>query len=81
MWLFINLAMGNKHVSPDLQAVFFFKKKMGTREDANIHKAFACEYPSKNIYTVVQEWTHGYFCLGYFSSSTHFYLVKRLVAA
>ena len=31
-----------------------------------------------NIYTVLEEWTHGYFCLGYFSSSTHFYLVKGL---
>ena len=26
----------------------------------------------------VEEWTHGYFCLRYFSSSTHFDLVMRL---
>ena len=31
-----------------------------------------------NICKVVEEWTHGYFCLGYFSSSTHFDLVMRL---
>ena len=30
----------------------------------------------KNIYMVLEEWTHVYFCLRYFSSSTHFYLVK-----
>ena len=31
-----------------------------------------------NINTVVEEWIHGHFCLRYFSSSTHFYLVKGL---
>ena len=30
---------------------------------------------SNNICTVVEEWHHGYFCLGYFFSSTHFDLV------
>ena len=53
-------------------------KNFGTRVDASIHKAFACKYPSNNIYTVVEEWIHGYFCLGCFSSLTHFYLVKGL---
>ena len=52
--------------------------RIGTRADAIIHKAFACRYLSNNICTVVEEWTHGYFCLGYFSSSTHFDLVVRL---
>ena len=55
-----------------------FILKKGTRADANIHKAFACKYISKHICTVVEEWTHGYLCLGYFSSSTHFDLVIRL---
>ena len=41
-------------------------------------KPFACKYLSNNICTVVEEWHHGYFCLGCFSSSTHFDLVMRL---
>ena len=56
----------------------FWFHKIGTPADANIHKAFACKYPTNNIYTVAEEWIHGYFCLGCFSSSTHFYLVKGL---
>ena len=52
--------------------------RIDIREDANIHKAIACKYFSYNICTVVEEWRHGYFCLGYFSSSTHFDLVKRM---
>ena len=43
---------------------------IGTRADANLHKAFAYRYLSDKICTVVGEWTDGYFCLGYFSSST-----------
>ena len=39
--------------------------RIGTWADAKIHKAFACRYFSDNIGTVVEEWTHGYFCLGY----------------
>ena len=31
-----------------------------------------------SICTVVEEWTHGYFCFGYFFSLTHFDLVIRL---
>ena len=64
-------------MSPDLPPVFLFHE-IGTRADANIHKAFACRYPSNNICTVVEEWIHGYFCLGCFSSLTHFYLVNGL---
>ena len=52
--------------------------RIGTRADAKIHKAIACRYLSNNICTVVEEWTHGFFCLGYFSSSTHLDLVIRL---
>ena len=48
--------------------------RIGTRADANIHNSFACKFPSNNICTVVEGWTHGYLCLGYFSSSTHFNL-------
>ena len=50
--------------------------RIGTRADANIHKAIACNYLSNNICTVIEEWHHGYFCLGYFFSSTHFDLVS-----
>ena len=56
----------------------FHIHRIGTRADANIHKTFVCKYLSNIICTVVEEWTHGYFCLGYFSSSTHFYLMKKL---
>ena len=53
-------------------------QRIGTRADANIHKTFARKYLSIDICTVVEEWTHGYFCLGYFMSSTHFDIVIRL---
>ena len=59
----------------------FLLCKIDTREGANIHKAIACKYLSNNIYTVVEEWIHGYFCLGCFSSSTHFDLVRRVARA
>ena len=52
--------------------------RIGTRADANIHKTFAYKYHSKHICAIVEEWAHGHFCLGYFSSSTHFDLVIRL---
>ena len=67
----------NRHLSQALQPIFL--SRIGTQADANIHKTFACKYLSNNICKfVVEEWTHGYFCLGYFSSSTHFDLVIRL---
>ena len=77
IWLFINLVM-RKQTRGSWITTRFCVIKIGTRADANIHKAFACKYLSNNIYTVVEGWTHGYFCLGYFSSSTHFHLVKGL---
>ena len=40
--------------------------------------AISWKYLSSSICTVVEESTHGYFCLGCFSSSTHFDLVIRL---
>ena len=49
----------------------FHFSRIGTRADANIHKTCKCRFPSTHICTVVEEWTQGYFCLGYFSSSTH----------
>ena len=55
---------------PASQPVSF--ERIGTRSGCNIHKMFACKYLSNDICTVVEEWTHGYFYLGYFSSSTHF---------
>ena len=55
----------------------FHLHRIGTRADANTHKAISCKYPS-NICTVVGEWHHGYLCLRYFFSSTHFDLVTRV---
>ena len=63
-------------MSPALQPASFFSKT-GTRADANNHKTFACRYIPNNICTVVEEWTSGYFCLGYISS-THFDIVLWL---
>ena len=55
----------------------FYKLALGP--GANIHKTFAFKYPSNNICTVVEDnGPDGYFCLGYFSSSTHFDLVMHL---
>ena len=56
----------------------FLFYRIGTRADANLHNEFACRYPSNIICTVVEQWIHGYFCLGCFSSPTHFHLVKGL---
>ena len=42
----------------------------------NVHKSIAYKYLSNNVCTIVEEWIHGYFCLGYFSSSTHSDLVR-----
>ena len=55
--------------------LFFIELALGR---TNIHKTFACRHLLNNTCTVVEEWTHGYFCLGYFSSSTQFDLVLRL---
>ena len=52
--------------------------KIDTWEDANTHKAIACKHLSNNICTVVEEWHHVTFCLGYFFSSTHFDLVSLM---
>ena len=76
-WLFFNLVMREQTlVSPALQTVSVLY---------NWHSG-GCQYslrdhvlvPSNDICAVVEEWTQGYFCLGYFSSSTHFNLVKGL---
>ena len=77
IWLFINFVMRKQTLVSSLTTRFFFYRN-GTRADANIHKTFACRCLSSNICTVVEEWTHGYLCFGYFSSSTHFGLVIRL---
>ena len=76
-WLFINRVMRKQTLVSSLRTRFTFYR-IGIRADANIHNAFACRYLSNNICTVVEEWTHGNFCLGYFSSSTHNDLVIRL---
>ena len=61
-------------MSPDLHPVSFFKNW----HSGGCHMAIACKNLSNNIHPVVEEWTHGYCCLGYCSSSTHFDLVKEL---
>ena len=55
----------------------FHFHRIDTRADANIQTTFAYKCLPNNICTVFKEWTHGYFCLGYFSS-THFDLVARM---
>ena len=62
---------------PWLFVWLFINLMMREQVDANVHRAIACKYLSNNICTVVGEWHHGYFCLGYFFSSTHFDLVTR----
>ena len=69
IWFFFNLAV--RLCNP------FHFHRIDTQTDANIHKTFAWRYLSNNICTVVEESLQGYFCLWYFSSSTHFDLVRR----
>ena len=76
VWLFINLMMREHTLIPGFPSRFCFR--IDTQADANIHKTFACRYLSNSICTVVEEWYHGRFCLGYFSSSTHFDHVTRM---
>ena len=77
VWLFINLVLREQTHISGFAARFMFCR-IGTRADANIHMAIAYRYLSNSICTVVGEWHHGYFCLGYFSSSTHFVLVTKM---
>ena len=77
VWLFVNLMLREQTLIPGFASRFCFVK-IDTREDANIHKAIACKCLLNNICTVVEEWHHGCFCLGYFSSPTHFDLVTRV---
>ena len=77
IWLFIHFVMRKQTLVSSITTRFIFHK-IGTRADANIHKTFACRYLSNSICTVVEEWTNDYFCLGYFSSWTHIYLLIRL---
>ena len=72
VWLFVNLMMREQTLIP------FLFCRIDIREDAHIHKAISCKYLSNNICTVVEELHHGYFCLGYFFSSTHFDLVSLM---
>ena len=60
VWLLVNLMMREQTLIPGFTARFC---KIDTREDANIHKAISCKYPSNNICTVVGEWHHGYLLL------------------
>ena len=78
VWLFINLVMREQTLAYPLLCNPFLFCQIDTREDANLHKVIACKYLSNNIGRVVEEWHHGYFCLGYFFSPTHFDLVTRM---
>ena len=45
--------------------------RIGTRADANISTRRSRTNTSQIISARVEEWTHGYFCLGYFSLPRH----------
>ena len=62
----VNLMMREQTLIPKVHNPFLFYRI--DTVDANVHKAIACKYPSNSICTVVEEWHHGSFCLGYFFS-------------
>ena len=76
VWLFINLVMREHTFVPGFASRSCFVKVTLGRMPVFTERSRTSTL--QNICTVVEEWTHGYCCLGYFSSSTHFYLVKGL---
>ena len=76
-WLFINLVNAETDTGLQPYEQFHFYG-ISTRTNASVHMTFAYKYLSNDICTIVEEWTHRYFCLGYFFSSTHFDLVTRV---
>ena len=77
VWLLVNLMMREQTLIPGFATRFCFVKLTLGRMPMFKRRLSASTF-SNNICTVVEEWHHGYFCLGYFSSSTHFDLVVRL---
>ena len=73
VWLYVKLMMREEILILDYTSRFCFVEFIFG--EINTHKTISCKYLSKNICTDVEEWHHGYFCLGYFVSSTHFDLV------
>ena len=57
---------------------FLFCKKMKLGRMPIFTKQPRASTFQNKICTVVEQWIHGYFCLGCLSSPTHFYLVTRL---
>ena len=77
IWLFFNLLMREQTLVSSLTTRFIFNR-IGTRADANIHKAISCKYISNSICTVVEESYQSDFCLWRFFSSTHFEIVSLM---
>ena len=74
VWLFINLMMREQTLIPGFTARFCFEKlTLGTMPIVT-RRSRASTFHGM----VIEEWTHGHFCLGYFSSSTHFDLVTGM---
>ena len=77
IWLFINLVMRKQTLVSSLTTRFNFIEWTLGRMPIFTRRSRAGTF-QKNTCTVVEEWHHGYSCLVYFSSSTHFDLVIRL---
>ena len=77
VWLFVNLIMREQTLIPGFAARFCFVKLTLGRMQIFTRRSRARTF-SNSICTDVEEWHHGYFCLGYFFSSTHFDLGTRM---
>ena len=66
----------NRHLSPASQPISFLMTwhSVGRQYSQDVR----VQVPLKQYLHVCRRWTYGYFCLGYFSSSTHFDLAIRL---
>ena len=77
VWLFINLVMREQTLIPNFAFRFCFVKLTLGRMPIFTRRSRASTFQIISA-RFVGEWHHGYFCLGYFFSSTHFDLVIRL---
>ena len=79
IWLFINLAMRKQTLVSSRTTRFHFLNKWhsgGCQYSQSVRVQKTSQILSARRF--MEEWSHGYFCLGFFSSSTHFDLVIRL---
>ena len=74
--LFINLMMREQTLITGFAARFFFVEFAFGRMPKFTRRSRASTF--QIISARLSENGHGYFCLGYFSSSTHVYLVRRM---